>query len=131
MADYQLTSTGSVIRLADLATIPNDPQNSDYQGYLTWLNSGGVPDAADSPPTPPRMVTASQFLNLFLPQEQFGLAAAALQSPALLLLLITAAAATAINLDDPDVVNGVNGVVPGTLTQDRANRILAGLPPLV
>jgi hypothetical protein len=44
MADYRLTANDSVIRTADMAHIPNDPLNMDWQEYQRWLDAGGVPD---------------------------------------------------------------------------------------
>jgi hypothetical protein len=49
MADYQLTSTDSVIRTADNATIPNDPANRDWVEYQKWLADGGVPEPYEAP----------------------------------------------------------------------------------
>jgi hypothetical protein len=46
MADYQLTHTDMVIRTADSANIPNDPDNVDRIEYEKWLADGGVPDPA-------------------------------------------------------------------------------------
>lgn len=46
---YQLTETSSVIRLADMAFIPEDPANPDYVAYQAWLEAGGKPK-----PVPPR-----------------------------------------------------------------------------
>ena len=37
----------SVIRLADNASIPFDPQNSDYQQYLAWVAEGNQPQPAE------------------------------------------------------------------------------------
>lgn len=40
---YKLTNHNIVIRIADNAFIPFDPQNTDYAEYLAWLSSGNVP----------------------------------------------------------------------------------------
>ena len=33
----------AIIRLPDLASVPNDDQNTDWQQYQVWLSEGGVP----------------------------------------------------------------------------------------
>jgi hypothetical protein len=59
MAEYQLLpkdpvlTMESVIRVADGAIIPFDPDNRHYQEYLAWLDEGNEPD----PPPPPTAVT--------------------------------------------------------------------------
>ncbi|MDB5415301.1 MAG: hypothetical protein JWR10_3636 [Rubritepida sp.] len=63
---YQLAVDGSVLRLADGATIPDDPRNRDRFAYETWLADGGVPDPAPVVvPIPPAPLTARQ-LRLWL-----------------------------------------------------------------
>lgn len=36
-----------VIRLSDNASIPFDPDNTDYQAYLKWVSEGNEPLPAD------------------------------------------------------------------------------------
>jgi hypothetical protein len=41
--------TSSVLRNSDNTSIPFDPDNSDYQVYLKWLEKGNTPLPADEP----------------------------------------------------------------------------------
>jgi hypothetical protein len=49
---YQLTTSTSIIRLADNAYIPQAPGNRDYREYLDWLEAGNTPEPAPAPPAP-------------------------------------------------------------------------------
>lgn len=50
---YKLNQNStSITRLSDGASIPNDPQNTDYAAYLQWLSEGNIPEPADIPPAP-------------------------------------------------------------------------------
>ena len=37
----------NIKRIADGASIPPDPDNTDYQAYLKWLEEGNTPEPAD------------------------------------------------------------------------------------
>jgi hypothetical protein len=41
------TEPSSVIRTSDGACIPFDPDNTDYQEYLRWLEAGNTPEPAE------------------------------------------------------------------------------------
>ena len=55
MVNYKLTvnphtgAVNGVICFPDVAGIPQDPANTDYQAYLAWLAEGNVPTPADEP----------------------------------------------------------------------------------
>jgi len=63
---FKLTSTSSIIRLADRAFIPADPANTDYAAYLAWLADGNTPQPADPQPEPAPVVDPVDKLKAFL-----------------------------------------------------------------
>jgi hypothetical protein len=52
MSEYQLTETAIVLRIADSAFIPNDPDNTDRRIYEEWLAAGNTPVPYVAPPAP-------------------------------------------------------------------------------
>ena len=40
-------TTASVLRKTDNAQIPFEPDNTDYQDYLKWVEAGNTAEAAD------------------------------------------------------------------------------------
>jgi hypothetical protein len=44
---FNQIEASSVIRLIDNACLPFDPENTDYQQYLAWLDEGNEPLPAD------------------------------------------------------------------------------------
>lgn len=57
---YQLTTTESILRLADNAFIPPDPANIDYQQYLLWVSQGNTPEPYVAPPEPTPLTPAEK-----------------------------------------------------------------------
>jgi len=53
---YELTETGlgqALRRISDGAIIPTDPENVDYQAFLSWVEEGNNPTLAEPAPDPP------------------------------------------------------------------------------
>ena len=48
---YKLNVSGGIIRLQDMACIPDAPDNLDYQAYAAWVADGNVA-AQDAAPLP-------------------------------------------------------------------------------
>jgi len=46
---YKLTNFQTVIRKADGANIPMLEENPHYVKYLQWVQSGGIPEPAETP----------------------------------------------------------------------------------
>ena len=46
------TEPTAIFRAVDNSYIPIDPNNTDYQEYLEWVEEGNTPEAADVSPDP-------------------------------------------------------------------------------
>lgn len=44
---FPIGEPDSVCRLSDMATIPMDLKNRDYQEYLKWVAEGNTPEPVD------------------------------------------------------------------------------------
>lgn len=61
---YQFTQTDIVVRLADMASIPNDPANMDRAEFEAWIATGNVPEPYVPPPPPvPTAISDRQFFQ--------------------------------------------------------------------
>jgi len=67
---YQLTTSTSILRLADNAFIPFDPANTDYQAYLAWLEEGNEPLPAPEPPAPQELTIQEKLQSAGLTIEE-------------------------------------------------------------
>jgi hypothetical protein len=67
---YQLTTGTSILRLADSASIPPDPANTDYAAYLAWLEAGNTPDPAPEPDPPVPLTPAEKLAASGLTVEE-------------------------------------------------------------
>ena len=45
--EYKILGEFAVLRISDMASIPFDPDNTDYQEYLKWVAEGNEPEPAD------------------------------------------------------------------------------------
>jgi len=43
----KIIDTVFILRISDNAVIPFDPDNTDYQQYLKWLDEGNQPEPAE------------------------------------------------------------------------------------
>ena len=67
---YQLTSGNTILRLADNASIPPDPANTDYAAYLEWVAAGNTPEPAPEPEPVPELTPAEKLAASGLTVEE-------------------------------------------------------------
>ena len=67
---YKLTNGTMIIRLADNAWIPNDPDNTDYAAYLKWYDEGNTPEPADPIVEPVELTPQEKLANAGLSVDE-------------------------------------------------------------
>ena len=69
---YKLTSPdeNTIIRLSDQASIPINPDNTDYARYLKWLEEGNTPEPADPLPEPAPLTPQEKLANAGLTVDE-------------------------------------------------------------
>jgi hypothetical protein len=67
---YQLTTSTSIKRLSDGASIPPDPANTDYAAYLEWVAAGNMPEPAPIPEPPVELTPAEKLAASGLTVEE-------------------------------------------------------------
>jgi hypothetical protein len=74
---YQLTTSITILRTADGASIPPDPANTDYAAFLEWVAAGNEPEPAPEPEPPVALTTEQKLeaagLTVVELKELFGL----------------------------------------------------------
>jgi len=47
LVNDRFNNLACILRTSDNASIPTDPDNTDYQAYLKWLAEGNEPEPAE------------------------------------------------------------------------------------
>lgn len=70
---YRLQLISGIIRLVDMAYIPADENNVDYQEYLKWIDEGNVPQLADTTalPTPEQVIKQTEIIESPITAKQY------------------------------------------------------------
>jgi hypothetical protein len=120
MAHVSLDAAGNVVAVFGSMQDNSVEIADDDPRLVAFLN----------PPGPRRVMLPLDFFKLFTDAEKLAIATAAVQNAQVLLWFQMASAASIINLDDPDLIQGMAGLLSNNLiTQDRHDRIMSGLPP--
>jgi hypothetical protein len=127
MADYRLTTGAVVVRTADGAFVPNDPDNKDRQAYDAWLAAGNEPEPSVPPPISSTMDGVT-FLARVADGEYQAIAAAAAQNAQIARWIEMLRLRGDIDVNGATAQAAKAGLVAaGLLTQERADAIFA--PP--
>lgn len=132
---YQINKN-AITRLADRASIPADPANSDYAAYLLWVAAGNIPVPADIPSY--ASLKSAQFAEFNLERTKYinaltGISgrAARVGDSEMARLCDNVAEGLLVLKDDPAVVASTD--LPGLKYAMRAAylNLISGMPPKV
>lgn len=77
MTEYRVIDRdGTVLRAADLACIPDDPDNRDRAEYIVWVAAGGVPDPYAPQASPPQSIRSQDLMAQFTADDAARIKAA-------------------------------------------------------
>lgn len=124
---YKLINQSAyILRKADGTVIPDDPVNTDYQDYLSWVKKGNSPEPADPLQKIYPQFRGNEKLDLFTPFEQLSIVTATMSDPLVKLIYDRMIGAAYLSYEDPETEAGLALLVgKGLLTPERKTEIVS------